>query len=234
MTSRISRLAPMLLCLAVLLQGCQSAPVKPATPPQTELPAPEPAPPALEPTPEPEPEPVPAPPAQEEIVEPAPPEPAPVVCEPPPPAPKPPEPERPKSVLLILGGIEYVAIDPPGLRMKARLDTGATTSSLDARDIREFERDGKTWVKFQLIDRKSGQATEISRPVVRSAAIANGGGRRYVVSLKATIGSIDQFTEFSLADRSTYNYPVLIGRNFLRDQALVDVARRFTIKNAKP
>ncbi|MBP8925733.1 MAG: ATP-dependent zinc protease [Pseudomonadales bacterium] len=232
MTSRISCLAPMLLCLAVLLQGCQSVPVESAAPPQTELPAPEPepVPPALEPAPEPEPEP--APPVAEEIVEPAPPAPAPVVCEPPPPPPKPAAPERPKSVLPILGGIEYVAIDPPGIRMKARLDTGATTSSLDARDIREFERDGKTWVKFQLIDRKTGQVTDVSRPVVRSAAIING-GRRYIVSLKATIGSIDQFTEFSLADRSTYNYPVLIGRNFLRDQALVDVARRFTVKNAK-
>lgn len=229
MTSRIWRLAPLLLCLAALLQGCQSAPVEPAVSPQTELPAPEPepVPPALEPAPEPEP----APPVPEEVVEPAPPAPAPVVCKPPPPPPKPAAPERPKSVLPILGGIEYVTIDPPGISMKARLDTGATTSSLDARDIREFERDGKTWVKFQLVDRKSGQATDVSRPVVRSAAITNG-GRRYIVSLKATIGSIEQFTEFSLADRSTYNYPVLIGRNFLRDQALVDVARRFTIKNA--
>jgi hypothetical protein len=195
-----------------------------------EVPAqePEPAPPAVEPTPEPEPAPV----VPVEIEEPAPVTPAPVVCEPPPPPAKPAAPERPKSVLPILGGIEYVAIDPPGVRLKARLDTGATTSSLDAREIREFERDGKAWVKFQLLDRKTGKSTEVSRPVVRSAAL-NGGGRRYIVSLKATIGTIDQFTEFSLADRSSYNYPVLIGRNFLRDQALVDVARHFTVKNAK-
>ena len=138
MTSRISRLAPMLLCLAVLLQGCQSAPVKPATPPQTELPAPEPAPPALEPTPEPEPEPAPAPPAQEEIVEPAPPEPAPVVCEPPPPAPKPQAPERPKSVLPCLlytsdAADERSSVDLGGRRIikKKKCDYESAPTSID-------------------------------------------------------------------------------------------------------
>lgn len=229
MMSRTVRCAPLLICLALFLQGCQTAPVEPEPAPEpvveTPTPEPEPANPVVEPAPEPEPV-VPV-----EVTEPEPVVPPVVVCEPPPARPEPAAPARPKTVLPILGGIEYVSVQPPGLRLKARLDTGANTSSIDARDIREFERDGRTWVKFQLVDRSTEKAVEVSRPVVRSATLRGSNTRRYVVTLKTRIGSIDQFTEFSLVDRSSNIYPVLIGRNYLRDQALVDVARRFTVKN---
>ena len=112
---------------------------------------------------------------------------------------------------------------------KLTYNMSAPGSSLHALDVREFERDGKTWVKFQLVDAKTGQNVEVSRPVVRSAAAKDASGpKRYVVSLKATIAGVAQFTEFALTDRSSYSYPVLIGRNFLRDQAVVDVGHRFT------
>ena len=75
----------------------------------------------------------------------------------------------------------------------------------------------------------TGQSVEVSRPVVRSIAPKDGANsKRYIVSLKVTIAGISQFTEFALTDRSSSAYPVLIGRNFLRDQAVVDVGRRFT------
>lgn len=233
MMSRNRCVAALCVSLALLLQGCDTTPVKPESPPaaQTPLPAAEPAPqppaeaippaaqtppagPALpveEPQPEPEPEP-------------------PVACAPPPePAPAPTQRARPQTALAVLGAIEHVRIEPPGLQLTARLDTGAPGSSLHALDVREFERDGKTWVKFQLVDTTTGQNVEVSRPVVRSAAAKDASGpKRYVVSLKATIAGVAQFTEFALTDRSSYSYPVLIGRNFLRDQAVVDVGHRFT------
>ena len=135
----------------------------------------------------------------------------------------------PQTALAVLGAIEHVRIEPPGLQLTARLDTGAAGSSLHALDVREFERDGKTWVKFQLVDARTGQNVEVSRPVVRSVGAKDASGpKRYVVSLKATIAGVAQFTEFALTDRSSYSYPVLIGRNFLRDQAVVDVGHRFT------
>ena len=52
--------------------------------------------------------------------------------------------------------------------------------------------------------------------------------RRPVVKLRVALGPIEQQREFTLADRSQYDYPVLIGRNFLRDVAVVDVARQYT------
>jgi hypothetical protein len=228
--------APLLFCLAgaVALPGCQLAPVEQPRPPvEVQRPPELPEPVETAPTAEEKPveEPVITPPAPVEVEEPGPP-PAPVVCEPPPPTPRAAEPARPKTELPILGALEYVRIDPPGLRLKARIDTGATTSSLDARNLREFERDGKPWVKFLVVDRSSGEATEISRPVVRTTRIKGPEtAKRYIVKLKAVIGEIEQYTEFTLYDRSAFNYPVLIGRNFLRDQAIVDVGRRYTVGN---
>jgi hypothetical protein len=129
----------------------------------------------------------------------------------------------------VLGEIERVLVDPPSLVLEARLDTGATGSTIDARNAREFERDGKTWVKFTLVDPAKGTPTEISRPVVRSTVVKGSSTKRYVVTLHVRLGEIAQFTEFALADRSGQGHPVILGRNFLRDQAVVDVSRRFTL-----
>lgn len=231
MMSRNRCVAALCISLALLLQGCGTTPEKPESPTPTATPAPAPEPlpqpPAATVTP---PEQPPAPPAGPVTPEEPAPEPEPVVCTPPPPPPPAPAKRAPpQTALAVLGAIEHVRIEPPGLQLTARLDTGAPGSSLHALDVREFERDGKTWVKFQLVDATTGQNVEVSRPVVRSIALKDAANaKRYIVSLKATIAGVAQFTEFALTDRSSYSYPVLIGRNFLRDQAVVDVGHRFT------
>jgi hypothetical protein len=49
---------------------------------------------------------------------------------------------------IVIGRLEKFLIIPPGQVFHARIDTGATTSSLDARDIQIFERDGSKWILF--------------------------------------------------------------------------------------
>ena len=229
-----SRFAPLVLVCAALLGGCETTP--PVTTPPPEQPAQVEAPPATPPAPvEPEAQPQspPSPPTAVVVKEPDPvPEPK-VVCNAPPPKPEPEGPQRPASVLPILGSHEIVTVEPPGTQLKARLDTGASVSTLDARTVREFERDGKPWVKFVIVDRASSAQTEVSRPLIRTVSAKNG-ARRHVVSLRVRLGGIDQFTEFVLADRSAHATPVLLGHNFLRDQALVDVAHRYTVQAEKP
>ena len=69
----------------------------------------------------------------------------------------------------IYGWIETVTFPQAGLQLEAKLDTGAQTSSLDARSIEEFERDDEPWVRFRLEgERQGGTASQwVERPIVR-------------------------------------------------------------------
>lgn len=146
--------------------------------------------------------------------------------------PKPPviEAQQTADGRLILGEKEWVYI--PGLEQsfKARIDTGATTSSISAVDIVSFERDGNDWVKFK-IEHDGIKSKEIALPVDRWVKIrqssAEGTQRRAVVQAWIQIGDLKEKTEFTLADRTHLTFPVLLGRSFFKDVALVDVSKKY-------
>ena len=129
----------------------------------------------------------------------------------------------------VLGELEEVWLSPPGLHMVARIDTGATSSSLNAEDVVEFERDGEDWVRFKVAGKES--KAEFEAAVIRHAKVIQQadpkGSRRPVVSIRVQLGEIDETVEFTLADRSHLEHSLILGRNFLRDLAVVDVARKF-------
>jgi hypothetical protein len=139
---------------------------------------------------------------------------------------------------MVLGELETVWIDPPGLSLNARIDTGATTNSLNAEDMVEFERDGDDWVRFHVRDTDSKELIEIEREVVRYVRVYQQadpeGTRRPVVSLRLHLGDVRDPFEFTLADRSHLNYQILLGRSFLTDIALVDVGRQFVQPRYRP
>lgn len=60
------------------------------------------------------------------------------------------------------------------------------------------------------------------------------GERRYVVRLPIQLGEFIEEAEFTLADRANMRYPVLLGREFLRDVAVVDVSKKYTQAKPKP
>ncbi|KXF81609.1 ATP-dependent zinc protease family protein [Enterovibrio coralii] len=139
----------------------------------------------------------------------------------------------------ILGETEWVWIDAANSNYKARVDTGATTSSLNATDIQEFERDGKTWVSFKLAHTAPNKDTEeadlsvatIEAPVKRWVKIRQASAeeleRRPVVELRIRLGDLHEKTQFTLADRSQMEFPVLLGREFFKDIAVVDVSQSY-------
>lgn len=127
----------------------------------------------------------------------------------------------------VFGGVEQLHISSLNLRTDARIDTGATSSSLHARDITPFERDGKPWVRFT--PGKDAKAQPVELPVVRTVRIKRkdgGSTSRPVVSVRVTIGPVTQRIELNLADRSKFEFPALVGRDFLRDVAIVDVSQK--------
>ena len=107
----------------------------------------------------------------------------------------------------VIGLCEEVVIAGPKGKKEviARVDTGATKSSIDV----------------QL-------AAELSLgPILKSALIrsASGAGVRAVVEAKIEIADKEMKAEFTLADRAHMKYPVLIGQNILKTGFLVDPAK---------
>lgn len=134
--------------------------------------------------------------------------------------------------LLIIGEAEYVYLGAEQVRLAARIDTGAETSSLGAKEITPYERDGKKWVRFKVKDPRSGKEATLERRQRRTVKIKRHNAeseKRYVVSIPVKLGSIDRETDFTLTDRSNFEFTVLIGRNFLKGKAVVDVNRKYSI-----
>ncbi len=137
-----------------------------------------------------------------------------------------------KLHLPIVGAVEWARVDPPGLVMEARIDTGADTSSIHAEEIRLIERDGKRYVSFTLLDPASGEKVSLERRLQRRVRIKQQDEeteRRFVVQLWLTLGNHHAHVEVTLSDREEFEYPLLIGRNFLTDAMIVDVSRHHTL-----
>lgn len=138
----------------------------------------------------------------------------------------------------IYGLNEYVSLPEFNLVVAAKLDTGAETASLSARDISRFKRNGKTWVRFYLaID--DSHAHPIERPLARMSKIKRRSGdydpeesktytARPVVGLDFCMGNTLRTIEVNLTDRSAFQYPLLIGSDALTSfGALVDPSIKY-------
>lgn len=137
---------------------------------------------------------------------------------------------------LVIGRVEYVQLNPSEQVLKARIDTGAGLSSLNAVDLVQFQRDGKNWVRFNIIDPKTKKPISFEKKVKRFVTIKQLSGndqRRPIIVMGLELGSIKEQVELTLADRSGYVYQLLIGRNFLRDRAVVDVSHKYTTQTAE-
>lgn len=133
----------------------------------------------------------------------------------------------------VLGSIEMVEFEQINQSFEARIDTGAATSSLNAVDIQEFERNGKKWVRFNLSSDKEENAEPVwmEAPLIRYAKVRQSNTdkaeRRAVIELWIKLGDIREKAQFTLADRSHMTHAVLLGREFIKDIALVDVSKTY-------
>jgi hypothetical protein len=138
--------------------------------------------------------------------------------------------ERESTALEIFGWVERVELLDGDLSVKAKLDTGAATSSLDATNIRRFRRGGDRWVRFTVTDPDTDEQLELEKPLSRNVRIVRHSGehqRRAVVTIPLCFGPFAREVEFTLIDRSNFIYPVLLGRSALKGHALIDSGETF-------
>lgn len=135
----------------------------------------------------------------------------------------------------IYGWVERVELTGIDLTIKAKLDTGAATSSLDATEIEPFVKNGKDWVAFTVTDPRKKQSIRVEKKVERVVRIVRHNGRhqrRFVVKMGVCLGTDQRTIEVSLIDRSEFIYPMLLGRSALREIAVVDPDVTFTARPA--
>ena len=131
---------------------------------------------------------------------------------------------------ILVGALEQVWLSNLNLALPARVDTGAETASLDARNIELFERNGRRWVRFEILHPGTDKPLVLERKLKRMVMIVQSSTtepeRRPVIQLGITIGSVSQTAEFTLSNRSHLDYQILIGRNILQDVMVVDVSQK--------
>ena len=139
------------------------------------------------------------------------------------------------SELVTLGWREWVSLPELGLdRIKAKVDTGARTSSLHAFELRDFEDSGVRRVEFKMHPNQHDDQTVIvcAADIVDERFVRDSGGhkeKRWVIESPISIGGITWKIEINLTSRDDMRFRMLLGRTAMRDRALVNPARSYVL-----
>lgn len=145
-----------------------------------------------------------------------------------------------KPELKVVGWVEEIRVEDVGVTLRAKMDTGAKTSSIDA-EIIDIRKDGKPTktdtgevVVFSVKDR-SDKSSTFERKIVRYVRIKkkNAGGyiRRPVIEMEFCIAGRVTKEEVNLANRENFIYPVLVGRNMIEHAGLAIDASRILVSS---
>ena len=142
--------------------------------------------------------------------------------------------EQPESRnLKVVGWREWVQLpDLVDTPIKAKVDTGAKTSSLHAFFIEPYTKDGKPWVKFLLHPNQNDNDLEVEchAAISDQREVSDSGGHkenRYVIESTIILGKEVLIAEITLTDRDSMSFRMLLGRNLLRGSCIVDSGSSF-------
>ena len=135
--------------------------------------------------------------------------------------------------LVIIGWREWVALPELGIEhIKAKIDTGARSSSLHAFEIEAFIREGKSMVRFEVhpVQRRDDITVQCEAEVFDVRRVRSSSGevsKRFVIRTEVQWMGERWPVELTLADRSEMGFRMLIGREAIRSRLLVDPGRSY-------
>lgn len=170
------------------------------------------------------------------------------------PAPRPPAPIKPVPVptaksgmhsdgKTLVGKVEWLWIQSFKQSIPAEMNTGTPLSFIHVSDLNLFERDGNRWANFSVDyspSKKSREGQKLTldtrvERMSRTRAFQNDSGdSRPVIKLPVRLGNLQQVIEFVLTDQSLGKQPIALGRNFLKDMAVVDVSEQYIQPKYEP
>lgn len=133
----------------------------------------------------------------------------------------------------LIGWREWVLLpDLSPVPLKAKIDTGARTSTLHAAGLSVHERDGETWVEFEVhpIQRSQAERSIISYPITGFKQVRSSTGqaeRRPLIRTPFQIGQHKFDIDVTLTSRDEMGFRMLLGRSAVRRRFWVDPGRSF-------
>ncbi len=123
---------------------------------------------------------------------------------------------------MVIGWREWLALPQLHIdRIKAKIDTGARTSSLHAYFIEPYTENGQQMVRFGVHPRQQRQTPDIicQAPVRDYRQVSDSGGHRemrYVITTEVLLGQQRRTIELTLSNRERMTFRMLLGRTALR------------------
>lgn len=136
-----------------------------------------------------------------------------------------------KSSKLIVGRSDVIDLPELGLyNLSAKIDTGAYTSAIHYHHAEVITREGNKVLHFTLLDPEHPDYNDKSfffenftrRTIKNSFGSVE---ERYIIRTTIRLFGRDYSSEFSLSDRGSLRFPILLGRKLLRKNFIVDVSK---------
>ena len=146
---------------------------------------------------------------------------------------------EPYRHLLIIGWREWVSLSDLGIsKIKAKIDTGARTSALHAYDVHEYVDGNKNMVRFKVHPmQKDTLSVRLARAeVVDKRLVRDSGGKvtlRPVILTTMRMGDLKWEIELTLVNRDQMGFRMLLGRQALRGNLLVNPQKSYLFGKTK-
>ncbi|MGW8282510.1 MAG: ATP-dependent zinc protease family protein [Gemmatimonadota bacterium] len=133
----------------------------------------------------------------------------------------------------VIGWREWVGLPDFGIAsIKAKVDTGARSSSLHAYDMRRFRRNGTDWVGFEIhpIQRNSNVSIDAEAPILEYRSVRSSSGKaavRPVIVADVELLGLRWPVELTLASRDEMGFRMLLGREAIRQRFVVDAGKSY-------
>ena len=136
---------------------------------------------------------------------------------------------------VIIGSEEWCSLPLLNLpAIKVRVDSGAKTSAIHASNVVDFKKNGERWVSFEVYPIQDNRRVSVRcearvtdrRHVKSSSGITE---KRYVIKTRMLLGSFEREIELTLANRDSMGYRMLLGREAMSQNILVDPSKGFVL-----
>ena len=142
-------------------------------------------------------------------------------------------PKKPKPPLPTIGWREWVGLPDLGIEsIKAKVDTGARSSSLHAYDLEKYQQRDEDWVRFKIhpLQRNTRKIIEADAKILEYRSVRSSSGKaavRPVIITRISLLGVTWPVELTLANRDEMGFRMLLGREAFRKRFLVDAGKSY-------